>query len=227
MKTLKEHLTKPASQLVIIFSSFVILGGIGSHLFGEDPIAFQIAVWLLYIIVMAMILLLNKMSRRSFANILAQDRPWLKTLGQSVIVCIVATLAFLMSGALLSITGISMEQADMSQYDFIRGNWFNLILALCAVYIISSFGEELIFRAFLISRLEKLIPNAKGRNIIYVLISGVVFGIIHFTWGWVGILQTTFMGLVMASSYIYFKRNIWVVVLAHVYMDTVLLVQMY
>jgi hypothetical protein len=43
----------------------------------------------------------------------------------------------------------------------------------------------------------------------------------------VGIVQTTFMGLALAASYLLVKRNLWVLVLAHAYIDTVLLVQMY
>jgi hypothetical protein len=60
-----------------------------------------------------------------------------------------------------------------------------------------------------------------------VVISAVVFGLAHFDWGIVGILQTTFMGLALAISYLVVKRNLWVLVLAHAYIDTVLLVQMY
>ena len=43
----------------------------------------------------------------------------------------------------------------------------------------------------------------------------------------VGIVQTTFMGLALTVSYVLVKRNLWVLVLAHAYIDTLLLVQMY
>ena len=46
-------------------------------------------------------------------------------------------------------------------------------------------------------------------------------------WGVMGIMQTTFMGLALGISYLLVKRNLWVLILAHAYMDTVLMVQMY
>ncbi len=60
-----------------------------------------------------------------------------------------------------------------------------------------------------------------------VVISAVIFGLAHFDWGVVGIVQTTFMGLALAISYLVVKRNLWVLVLAHAYIDTLLLVQLY
>ena len=35
------------------------------------------------------------------------------------------------------------------------------------------------------------------------------------------------MGLALGISYLLVKRNLWVLILAHAYMDTVLMVQMY
>jgi len=40
-------------------------------------------------------------------------------------------------------------------------------------------------------------------------------------------VQTAFMGLALAIAYLVTKRNLWVLVLAHVYIDTLLLVQLY
>ena len=57
--------------------------------------------------------------------------------------------------------------------------------------------------------------------------SAFLFGLAHFGWGVVGIVQTTFMGLALAISYLVLNRNLWVLVLAHVYMDTLLLVQIH
>jgi len=42
-----------------------------------------------------------------------------------------------------------------------------------------------------------------------------------------GIAQTTFMGLALGVAYLVVRRNLWILVLAHAYMDTILMVQMY
>ncbi len=59
------------------------------------------------------------------------------------------------------------------------------------------------------------------------MISSIVFGLIHFDWGLVGMVQTGFMGLALGVSYLAVRRNLWVLILAHGYMDTILILQMY
>ena len=60
-----------------------------------------------------------------------------------------------------------------------------------------------------------------------VVISSIVFGLAHYSWGPMGIGQTTFMGAALAIAWIKAKRNLWVVIIAHAYMDLILMVQMY
>jgi len=52
---------------------------------------------------------------------------------------------------MINITG-APQSADMSEYDFLQGNLPILILSLMGVLIVSSFGEEVIYRAFLINK---------------------------------------------------------------------------
>lgn len=102
-----------------------------------------------------------------------------------------------------------------------------LVLSLAGVYIVSSFGEEVIYRAFLINRISELGSNNKTTRILAVVISSIIFGLAHYSWGSMGIIQTTFMGLALGGSYLYLKRKIWVLIIAHAYMDTILMVQLY
>ncbi len=102
-----------------------------------------------------------------------------------------------------------------------------LFISLIGVYIVSSFGEEVIYRAFLINRFTQLGLNSKSGKIVAVILSAVIFGFAHYSWGPMGIVQTGFMGLALGLCYIFMKKRLWVLILAHVYMDTILLVQMY
>ncbi len=40
-------------------------------------------------------------------------------------------------------------------------------------------------------------------------------------------VETGFMGLALGMSYLMVKRNLWVTILAHAVMDTILMLQMY
>ena len=119
------------------------------------------------------------------------------------------------------------EPADMSKYDYLQGNLAMTILALASVYIVSSFAEEVIYRGFLINRITELTEGKKSSRLIAVVISSLIFGAIHSDWGITGMVQASCMGLALGASYFMVKRNLWVTILAHAYMDTILILQMY
>jgi len=150
-----------------------------------------------------------------------------KTFYQSILVFILATAGFIIGSIIMAnITGIP-ESSDMSNYDYLKDNIGLLLLTLIGVYIVASFGEEVIYRAFLINRISELGLSGKAGKIIVVIISAIIFGLAHYSWGPMGIVQTTFMGLALGFSYIYLNKRIWVLILAHAYMDTILMLQLY
>ena len=145
----------------------------------------------------------------------------------SLLVFILAVAGFILGSIIMAnITGIP-EDADMSGYAYLQDNIFMLILTLVGVYIVSSFGEEVIYRAFLINRISALGLSPKIRNVIAVVLSAIIFGLAHYSWGPMGIVQTGFMGLALGICFIKLKRKLWILILAHAYMDTILMIQMY
>jgi CAAX protease family protein len=150
-----------------------------------------------------------------------------KTFLQSILVFILAAAGFIIGSIVMAnITGIP-EASDMSSYNYLKDNLGMLLLTLFGVYIVASFGEEVIYRAFLINRISELGLNSKVGKIIVVIISAIVFGLVHYSWGLMGIVQTSFMGLALGFCYVHLKKRIWVLILAHVYMDTILMLQLY
>ena len=87
--------------------------------------------------------------------------------------------------------------------------------------------EEVVYRAFLINRISELGQGTKTATIIAVILSSIIFGLVHYEWGPMGIVQTGFMGLALGFCYIKLKRRLWILILAHAYMDTILMVKMY
>ena len=156
-----------------------------------------------------------------------------RTLWQSVLILIVAVAAFIFGSIVMAnVVGIP-EGANMTQYDYLRGNVPLLLLSLIGVYIVSSFGEEVVYRGFLITRLEELFggSTSSGANssgaIRAVIVSSVFFGFAHYQWGAMGIGQTTCMGAALALSFVWTKRNLWPLILAHAYMDSLLLIPLF
>ena len=145
----------------------------------------------------------------------------------SLLVCILGAAGYMLGTLVMANISGMPESADMSVYEYLHNNIFMLILTLIGVYIISSFGEEVVYRAFLINRISELGLDTKYGKMATVLISAVIFGLVHYTWGPTGMVSTGLMGLAMGICYLKFKKNLWILVLAHAYLDTILLVQVY
>lgn len=198
----------------------------------DKPILKQAVTWFANILMILAVWIGIKLRGMSWKSIgLSFKFPGLKKAGKdfllSVLVLMAALLAFVIGSVIMAnITGMP-QRADMSGYEFIIGNPFLFFLTLAGVWIVSSFGEEVVYRGFLINRINELGGNSRWSLRTAVLISAIIFGLVHYSWGPIGIVQTGFMGLALGIAYLILKRNLWIVVLAHLYMDTILWLQVY
>ncbi len=199
---------------------------------GDNPVARQGVVWVANLAMLMIVYLGLRLRGQTWAHFgLAFGKPRratvVRTLLLSLAVFAAAIAAFVLGSIVMAnIPGIP-ESADLSGYNYLYHNLSLLIVTLIGVYIVSSFGEEVIYRAFLITRIEEMGSGGKGVQRLAVLISAAVFGLIHFDWGPMGMGQTAFMGLALAIAYLKVKRNLWINILAHGYMDTILIVQLF
>jgi membrane protease YdiL (CAAX protease family) len=231
-KSLQENRSAQVLEIGLVFLVAFVVVSVGWNVVGDDPFARQAVVWVANVGMLATIWLGLRLRGQTWEHMglslrFGGRRALVRSVLQSAVVLVVALSAFVAGSVLTMNLATAPESADMSGYEYLRGNLPMLIGALAAVYVVSSFGEEVIYRGFLMNRLAEL---GKGTRLAWgmaLTISAVVFGLAHFDWGVVGIVQTTFMGLALAASYLLVKRNLWVLVLAHAYIDTVLLVQMY
>ena len=83
-----------------------------------------------------------------------------------------------------------------------------------------AFGEEMLFRAFLIDCLAMLFRHAKARWALALIGSSLAFGLIHYDWGLAGMVETTLMGFLLGFVYLRVGRNLWVTIIAHGLLNT-------
>lgn len=233
---LQQHIgLKPflaIGELIMVFVPAFILIMLTGDWVGTDPMRGFTVVWGANFLILFFIWVGLKMRGESWSTLgltfnRVKFKEALRMFGLSLLVCIVATVAFLLGGALMmNVSGVP-EAADLSVYNYLKDNLGMLFVSLAGVYVVSSFGEEVIYRAFLITRLSQMGNGSKLSIILAVILSSVFFGLVHYTWGAMGMIQTGFMGLAMGISYVLLKKRLWILILAHAYMDTVLLVQMY
>jgi len=231
-RLLKENkLTKIIEITFVFLFAFLIIITFKSNE-ASDLVYNQAVIWLANIVMLTVVFIGIKLRGEGLPHfgLSLKKITWkneLKMFLQSILVLILVVAGFVIGSIIMAnITGIP-ESSDMSGYDYLKDNIGMLLLTLFGVFIVSSFGEEVIYRAFLINRISELGLNNKIGKIIAVIISAVVFGLAHYSWGPMGIVQTSFMGLALGLCYLKLKKRIWILILAHVYMDTILMLQLY
>jgi membrane protease YdiL (CAAX protease family) len=75
--------------------------------------------------------------------------------------------------------------------------------------------EELTARGFLLARCRSALGGTWGP----VLLSSLVFGLGHFYQGWIGVLQTTVIGVILALYTVHWG-SLWPAILAHALLNT-------
>jgi membrane protease YdiL (CAAX protease family) len=248
MDVIKEENKVPNTQIgkqlqtnrVFIIGEIVLLFAIGigfiklvAPLVGENLLYQQLVVWFANILLLTYVWIGLKLRNEGWKDFGLTVRyiSWSEGFKGFLITLLVAVLglgAFVLGGIIMASFTSIPENIDVSGYDYLKDNVGMLILSLGLIYIVSSFGEEVIYRAFLINRITKLIgKQTKKTAFIAVILSSIIFGLVHYEWGPMGIVQTGCMALVMGSFYIILKKRLWILVLAHAYMDTLLMVQVY
>ncbi len=220
------------AEFAIVIVVAVLVIAAGWKIVGDGTLARQLVIWVANVMMLATVWLGLRLRNQTWAHFglaftRVDRRALLRVAVQSVVVFLAALLAFVVGAILMGMIVGRPTPADMSSYAYLQGNLPMLLLALAGVYVVSSFGEEAIYRGFLMTRIAEMGGAGKWAWRAAVAVSAVVFGLIHFGWGLAGIVQTTFMGLALAVAYLIVGRNLWVLVLAHAYMDTILLVQLY
>jgi membrane protease YdiL (CAAX protease family) len=224
--------TTKALEIPLVFLVGLAIVFIGWRLVGADPFARQAVVWVANVAVLGAIWIGLRMRGQTWAHFglgvgVPSARAFVRGVLQATVVLTGALAAFVAGGAVAMRVASAPDGADMSGYTYLQGNLPMLLLALAAVYIVSSFGEEVIYRGFVMTRLAELGHRTRAAWATALAASAVIFGLAHFDWGLAGIIQTTCMGLALAASYLLVRRNLWVLVLAHACIDTLLLVQLY
>ena len=104
--------------------------------------------------------------------------------------------------------------------DEIRGHVMVALQWLLIVWTFAAFGEEIGYRGYLLTRAADAGGRSKVAYWAAVLVVSVLFGYGHSYKGPSGIVDSGMAGLVLGAAYVLSKRNLWVCILAHGFIDT-------
>jgi hypothetical protein len=153
---------------------------------------------------------------------LARPQSWKRTilLGITVLVALLVMNITLQVIA-LNLPGAEVAPIDQSRFNPLNGNLVVFLLLLAASWTTIAFGEEMFYRAFLITQLEDIFPGTKFGMALILLFSSAIFGLVHWVEGPLGVVNTFAMGLVLGAVYIRSGRNLWITIIAHGLANTI------
>lgn len=177
-------------------------------------------------LVAIMIFIASRLGLTSFAQMgFVPPGNWLNTV----------LLAVLIGGSLslLSIIviqplfeNLTQQPHDIHIVEGVRGSWKNFLTWLVLIWTLVAFGEEIIFRGFLMSQLVKLLGTSALALVVNLLLASIVFGLAHSYQGHSGIWSTGIIGACLGALYILSGFNLWLPILVHGVGNTVELILM-
>jgi membrane protease YdiL (CAAX protease family) len=207
--------------ILVVLVPFAFVGGVGEWLGDDTPLG-PILINLAYLLSIGIASLVLKSRGSGWRKIgLARPDSWRTTVlvGVGVTVSTILTVLTL-QGIMRTLPALEMPLSDQSQYDPLLGNLPLLLIMLVLSWTTIAFGEEMLFRAFLIDRLADLFRHVKAKWALAVIGSSAAFGLIHYDWGLAGIVETTLMGLFIGFAFLRTGRNLWVTIIAHGLLNT-------
>lgn len=179
-----------------------------------------------YTIMIALVLLNKNMLDWSWSN-LGLGRP--KNWWEPVLTAMITFLLLLLFSHYVRPVIIEEfgKHQNISYLFSLRQDLPRLIGSLVTVWITAAFLQEIIFRSFFINALDTILGKSNLSAWTAVIISSLVFGLVHAYQGITGILITTTVGFIFGAAYLYNGRRIWPIIFVHGIVDTLTLTSIY
>jgi membrane protease YdiL (CAAX protease family) len=157
---------------------------------------------------------------------LAKYRNWAATFGIGL--CCGALLeSFELFVSQPILVRLLRKQPDLSEFHALTGNLKLTALYIVLVWILAAFGEEMIYRGYLMNRVADLLNRTRTAWVVSLIVVHVVFGLAHIYQGWTGVLDEGLMGVLLAVIYLLTRRNLAVPIVAHGVQDSIDMILMF
>lgn len=125
------------------------------------------------------------------------------------------------------VTHLTGQAMDFSQFDSFNGNLSATLGLLVFMWVSAAFGEEILFRGYLMKQFIKFFGKSKVSLLINILLFGIIFGWLHSYQGISGQVITGIVGMLLAIIFYIRKYDLWFIIAVHGFFDTIALVFIY
>lgn len=203
-------------EILVAFLPILVFGITGTVL-GTDTLLGGMVVTFGYVSSILVATVLLKVRGSSWHEIgLARPQSWKRTIlfGAGVLIALLVMNIALQVIA-LNLPGVEVPPIDQSRFNPLEGNLAFFLLMVLLAWTTIAFGEEMFYRAFLISKLQEVAPASKLGTFIVLFASSLIFGLVHWVEGPLGVINTFAMGLILGAVYLRSGRNLWITIIAH------------
>ncbi|MFA0962339.1 lysostaphin resistance A-like protein [Roseivirga sp. BDSF3-8] len=157
------------------------------------------------------------------------QRSNLKAIRLLVVAPLVAGMMFTLYWFVLIpvVTHLTGQPMDFSFFESYKGDLRGVLSLFPLIWISAAFGEEIVFRGYLMRQFIKFFGSSKASIVLNILLFGVLFGWIHMYQGLSGQIVTGIIGVLFATIFYVRKYDLWFNIAVHGFVDTIALVLVY
>ncbi|WP_299254868.1 CPBP family intramembrane glutamic endopeptidase [uncultured Aquimarina sp.] len=125
------------------------------------------------------------------------------------------------------VTYLTGQSMDYSVFEPYKGNLSAILSLFVLIWVAAAFGEEIVFRGYLMRQFTKLFGSSTISIVINILLFGFIFGWLHAYQGISGQITTGIVGMFLAIIFHVRKNDLWFNIAVHGFFDTIALVYIY
>ena len=116
---------------------------------------------------------------------------------------------------------------DLSDLGEMKGNWKALVLFIALSWTLAAFGEEMVYRGYLMNRVAGLFHDRRVAWLVSLIAVSFLFGLGHIDQGVTGQVENMINGLLLGTIFLATGCNLWAAIIAHGVTDTLDVVLLY
>jgi uncharacterized protein len=110
---------------------------------------------------------------------------------------------------------------DLHELRPLVGNMKLLILGIVLAWALAAFGEETVWRGYLLNRCADVLGRSTAAWIVSAIFITMLFGLAHFPQGMTGVVENVIDGAILGGVYFATGRNLIAPIIAHGIQDSV------